>query len=125
MAACKQVRLEGAGVLDTPHNVAVITAFRAGLRVLPPARAAHSSSEYSLAQLYALLVLRAIINKSYRKTEQHIRAYFMTIREWIGISRVPSHSTLSRAALELEPYFSALHAAMLDMAIEKKFSASA
>ncbi|MCX5661969.1 MAG: hypothetical protein NTW19_20000, partial [Planctomycetota bacterium] len=56
-----------------------------------------SPKKYTQPQLFACLVYMAMIRADYRGCEAHLKD-LPAIREWIGIEKVPDHSTLHRAA---------------------------
>lgn len=60
----------------------------------------YSRHDFTLPQLFACLVIREMLGLSYRKLEQFLR----DSSDWIadlGMSRVPDHNTLCRAAHRL------------------------
>ena len=71
-------------------------AYAFAVRVLPAHSSKFSRQDYTLAQLFACLVVREHQNKSYRGVEALLR----DARHWckaIGMRRVPDHNTLCRA----------------------------
>jgi hypothetical protein len=72
------------------------TAHRLALKVLAPRSCKFSRQEFTLAQLFACLVLREFYGLSYRRTEKLL----FDSPQWlsdIGLSVAPDHNTLWRA----------------------------
>ena len=70
-------------------------AHEAARMVLPGYRSKFSRHDFTLAQLFACLVVREMQGKSYRRTEALLRD-----TDWcqqLGITKVPDHATLCRA----------------------------
>jgi len=63
--------------------------------VLPGYRAKFSRHDFTLAQLFACLVVREMMGKSYRRTEALLRDTDWC--EQLGMTKVPDHATLCRA----------------------------
>ena len=60
----------------------------------------YSRHDFTLAQLFACLVVRELLGLSYRKLE----AFLLDAPDWIaelGMTRVPDHNTLCRASAQL------------------------
>lgn len=120
MPAHKTKRPEGTGSVDASPDVVVRNSYLAASRVLPRTWGKHSRDDFSPAQFHALLCLRALLCCGYRALERHIRSYFLSIRDWIGITHVPHHTTLKRASRRLRKWHTELHASLLGIAVEKK-----
>jgi hypothetical protein len=71
------------------------------LAVARGARPAYSSKysrkDYTQHQLFALLALRAFLKTDYRGLEQYLRDW-SDLRAALGLTKVPDHSTLPKAA---------------------------
>jgi hypothetical protein len=80
---------------QSPRKVLLVSYHLARLR-LPEHSCKVSRHDFTLAQLFACLVLREFFNLSYRRTE----AVLIDSPDWlaaIGMSRAPDHNTLWRA----------------------------
>ena len=64
---------------------------------LPPYASPTSRKDYTQHQLFALLALKAFLKTDYRGAEQLARDW-SDLRDAIGLTRVPDHTTLKRAA---------------------------
>src|SRR5689334_6734551 len=71
-------------------------AYRLGQRVLPDHASKFARHDFTLAQLFACLVLRAFYGLSYRRTEQLLRDSPQWLAD-IGLTVAPDHNTLWRA----------------------------
>jgi hypothetical protein len=71
-------------------------AYRLGRRVLPDQACTFSRHDFTLAQLFACLVLREFFGLSYRRTEALLRDSPQWLAD-IGLSVAPDHNTLWRA----------------------------
>jgi hypothetical protein len=71
-------------------------AYELARRCLPPYSGKFSRKDYTLAQLFACLVVREHQKKSYRGIEALLRDSEHWCRQ-IGMKRVPDHNTLFRA----------------------------
>jgi hypothetical protein len=71
-------------------------AYRLALKVLPDYAGECSRHDFTLAQLFACLVLREFYGLSYRRTEQLLRDSPPWLED-IGLSVAPDHNTLWRA----------------------------
>ena len=72
------------------------TAYRFAAEILPDYSSRFSRHDFTLAQLFACLVLREWMDLSYRRTE----AMLVDSPEWyrlIGMQKAPDHNTLCRA----------------------------
>jgi hypothetical protein len=72
-------------------------AYRLGRRVLPHHSCRCSRHDFTLAQLFACLVLRAFYGLSYRRAEQLLRDSPQWLAD-VGLSVAPDHNTLWRAS---------------------------
>jgi hypothetical protein len=80
---------------QSPRKV-LNTAYRLGLRVFPGFTGEFARHDYTLAQLFACLVLREFYGLSYRRTEQLLRDSPQWLDD-IGLGSPPDHNTLWRA----------------------------
>lgn len=71
-------------------------AYRLASKVLPDHASRFSRHDFTLAQLFACLVLREFFNLSYRRTEQLLRDSPQWLAD-IGLAEPPDHNTLWRA----------------------------
>lgn len=71
-------------------------ALRAAQRALPSYSSKYSRKDYTLPQLFSILVLRQFFQTDLRGIE-HILREFSDLREALGLKRVPDHTTLCRA----------------------------
>ena len=71
-------------------------AYRLGQRVLPDHASKFARQDFTLAQLFACLVLREFYRLSYRRTEALLRDSPQWLAD-IGLSAAPDHNTLWRA----------------------------
>lgn len=74
----------------------MVMAYRLGTKHLPTYASAFSRHDFTLAQLFACLVLRQFYNLSYRRA-QALLADCPDLRDAIGLSRTPDHNTLCDA----------------------------
>ncbi len=79
----------------SPLNV-LVTAHKLGQASLPPYASKYSRRDFTLAQLFACLVLRQFYNLSYRRV-QALLEDSPTWRAAIGLRRTPDHNTLCDA----------------------------
>lgn len=80
----------------SPRTV-ILVALAVGKEALPNYSHRYSPKVFTQPQLFACLAFMAFLGSDYRGVEQHIRD-FPAIQEWLGLSRVPDHSTLHKAA---------------------------
>jgi hypothetical protein len=71
-------------------------AHRLGSRIWPAHRHRFSRQDFTLAQLFACLVVREMLKLSYRKTEELLRDSPHWLAD-IGLKKAPDHNTLWRA----------------------------
>ncbi len=71
-------------------------AYRLGRKVLPEHSSECSRHDFSLAQLFACLVLREFYGLSYRRAECPLRDSPQWLAD-IGLAKAPDHNTLDRA----------------------------
>jgi hypothetical protein len=64
---------------------------------LPAYSSKYSRKDYTRHQLFALLVLREFLKADYRGLEQQLQEW-SDLRDALGLSKVPDHSTLQKAA---------------------------
>src|SRR5262245_16494868 len=67
---------------------------------LPPYSSKFSRKDFTQHQLFALLALREFLKTDYRGLEQYLRDW-SDLRQVLGLSKVPDHSTLQKAAQRL------------------------
>jgi len=67
---------------------------------LPAYSSKYSRRDYTQHQLFALLALRELLKVDYRGLEQQLKEW-SDLREALGLSKVPDHSTLQKAAQRL------------------------
>lgn len=79
----------------SPRKV-VRTAYHLAQRLLPTFYAKSSRHDFTLAQLFACLVLREFHNVSYRRCQAILQDNPALLRD-IGLRRAPDHNTLCRA----------------------------
>jgi hypothetical protein len=82
-------------ISQSPRKV-LNTAYRLGLRVFPTYASEFSRKDFTLAQLFACLVLREFYGLSYRRTEKLLGDSPGWLAD-IGLSAAPDHNTLWRA----------------------------
>jgi hypothetical protein len=68
-------------------------ALAVGKRSLPAQASKFSRKDYTLAQLFALLVLRKFFRTDYRGVVAIVREW-SELQEMLGLAKVPDHSTL-------------------------------
>jgi hypothetical protein len=67
---------------------------------LPPYSSKFSRHDYTQHQLFAILALRKSLKTDYRSLEAMLRDW-AELREALGLTKVPDHSTLQKAAPRL------------------------
>jgi hypothetical protein len=67
---------------------------------LPAYSSPYSKKTYTQHQLFALLAVREFLKTDYRGLEQYLRDW-SDLRRAVGLTRVPDHSTLQKAAQRL------------------------
>jgi hypothetical protein len=67
---------------------------------LPPYSSKFSRKDFTQHQLFALLALREFLKTDYRGLEQYLHDW-SDLRQALGLSKVPDHSTLQKAAARL------------------------
>jgi hypothetical protein len=77
------------------------TALAAAREAIPQYSSRFSRHDYTQHQLYALVALRRLLKTDYRGLEATLRDW-TELRDALGLSRVPDHSTIQRAARRLE-----------------------
>jgi Transposase domain (DUF772) len=75
-------------------------ALAAAAEALPRYSSKFSRKDFTQHQLFALLVLREFLKTDYRGLEQLLRDW-SDLRQALGLSKVPDHSTLQKAAQRL------------------------
>lgn len=80
----------------SPRKV-ILVALAVGKEALPDYSHPCSPKVFTQPQLFACLALMVFLRTDYRGIEAYIRD-FAAIAEWLGLSRVPDHSTLHKAA---------------------------
>lgn len=73
------------------------TALEAAKEAIPQYSSRFSRHDYTQHQLYALVALRRLLKTDYRGLEATLRDW-TELRDALGLSRVPDHSTIQRAA---------------------------
>lgn len=76
------------------------TALAVAREALPPYSTKFDRKVYTQHQLFALLVLREFLKQDYRGMEQLLKDW-AELRQVLGLTRVPDHSTLQKAAQRL------------------------
>jgi hypothetical protein len=76
------------------------TSLATARQTLPPYSSKFSRKDYTQHQLFALLVLREFLKQDYRGLQQ-LLAEWSDLRHALGLSKVPDHSTLHKAAARL------------------------
>lgn len=76
------------------------TALATAQQTLPPYSGKFSRKDYTQHQLFALLVLREFLKQDYRGLEQ-LLAEWSELRQTLGLTKIPDHSTLQKAAARL------------------------
>src|SRR3954471_22457913 len=79
----------------SPRKV-LCAAYRLASKVLPDHASRFSRHDFTLAQLFACLVLREFFGLSFRRTEQLLRDSPQWLAD-IGLTEPPDHNTLGRA----------------------------
>ena len=74
-----------------------MVALAVGKEALPDYSHPCSPKVFTQPQLFACLTLMVFLRTDYRGVEEHLRD-FAAIGAWLGLSRVPDHSTLHKAA---------------------------
>jgi hypothetical protein len=72
------------------------TALVAAREAIPQYSSRFSRHDYTQHQLYALVALRRLLKTDYRGLEATLRDW-TELRDALGLSRVPDHSTIQRA----------------------------
>jgi hypothetical protein len=75
----------------------ILAALAVGKDALPDYSHPCSPKVFTQPQLFACLALMVFLRSDYRGIEAYLRD-FTAIGEWLGLSRVPDHSTLHKAA---------------------------
>ena len=76
------------------------TALVAAREAIPPYSSRFSRHDYTQHQLYALVALRRLLKTDYRGLEATLRDW-TELRDALGLSHVPDHSTIQRAERRL------------------------
>jgi hypothetical protein len=76
------------------------TALEAAREAIPQYSSRFSRHDYTQHQLYALVALRRLLKTDYRGLEATLRDW-AELRDALGLSRVPDHSTIQRAERRL------------------------
>ena len=77
------------------------TAMAEAREAIPQYSSRFSRHDYTQHQLYALVALRRLLKTDYRGLEATLRDW-TELRETLGLSHVPDHSTIQRAARRLK-----------------------
>lgn len=80
----------------SPRKV-ILAALSVGKDALPEYSHPCSPKVFTQPQLFACLALMVFLRTDYRGIEAYLRD-FTVIAQWLGLSRVPDHSTLHKAA---------------------------
>jgi len=83
----------------SPRTVA-LTALAVGRQVYADYSHRYSPKVFTQPQLFACLVLMGYLRTDYRGIEAHLRD-LPAYAQWLGLSRIPDHSTLHKAAQRL------------------------
>ncbi len=75
-------------------------ALAAARDALPAYSSPYSKKTYTQHQLFALLAVREFLKTDYRGLEQYLRDW-SDLRRAVGLTQVPDHSTLQKAAQRL------------------------
>jgi hypothetical protein len=75
-------------------------ALAAAADALPAYASKFSRKDFTQHQLFALLALREFLRTDYRGLEQYLRDW-SDLRQALGLTKVPDHSTLQKAAARL------------------------
>ena len=75
-------------------------ALRLAQGAMPAYSSKYSRKDFTQHQLFAVLALKTFLKADYRGVVQHL-ADFAELREDLGLSKVPDHSTLCYAAKRL------------------------
>src|ERR1700677_4616987 len=86
--------------LKSPLELAK-TAMAEAREAIPQYSSRFSRHDYTQHQLYALVALRRLLKTDYRGLEATLRDW-TELRDALGLSRVPDHSTIQRAARRLK-----------------------
>ena len=89
-------------------------------QALPAFFSRFSRKDFTLQQLFPLLVLRIQFDADYRAIASYVQD-FECIQQWLELSRTPHYSTLCRAAQRLAARFSVLLNQVIRMAIGSRF----
>lgn len=81
-------------------RMVILAALVVGKDALPEYAHPCSPKVFTQPQLFACLALMVFLRTDYRGIEAYLRD-FTVIAQWIGLSRVPDHSTLHKAAHRL------------------------
>ncbi len=76
-------------------------AMAAAQEAIPPYSSRFSRHDYTQHQLSALVALRKLLRTDYRGLEATLRDW-TELRDALGLSRVPDHSTIQRAERRLK-----------------------
>lgn len=76
------------------------TALAVAREALPPYSCKYARKVYTQHQLFALLALREFLKQDYRGLEQLLKEW-AELRQALGLTKVPDHSTLQKAAQRL------------------------
>jgi len=83
----------------SPRMVALV-ALAVGKEALEDYSHRYSPKTFTQPQLFACLVLKVFLKQDYRGIEQHLRD-FPAYQQWLGLKRIPDHSTLQKAAARI------------------------
>lgn len=76
------------------------TAMEAARGALPASSSKYSRHDFTQHQHFALLALREFLKTDYRGLEQMLREW-AELRDALGLTKVPDHSTIQKAAERL------------------------
>ena len=85
----------------------VLEAFHTGKTALPSYFHSKSRHDFTSAQLFALLVLRAQLKTDFRGVVCFLQD-FPDVLRWLDLRRIPHYSTLCRTAQRISKHFSEL-----------------
>jgi hypothetical protein len=100
-------------------HVVILAHSTAGVAI-KPYFSQFSRKDFTAPQLFALLVLRAMLKTDFRGLVQFVED-FPEVKTWLGLKRAPHYSTLCRAAQRLAKVFPALFDQLLVKAYSHGF----
>lgn len=89
------------------YKAVTIQAYNVARVAMEPYFSHYSRKDFTAPQLFALLVLRAMLKTDYRGLAQFITD-FPDVLNWLGLKKVPHFSTLCRSAQRISKLFPVL-----------------